>query len=231
MQEQTYRAVGQEMGQQPSLRSPPGTSVDDEVVPAAAIGSHRHPLLTTQLASIVVGLLDRAVKTLGRDHAVAKDCIMQASALLGTEPDHDGPARGGLTPWQVRKVTKYIDVELASTLRVRDCAAITRLSTSHFSRVFKISFGTTFHQYVARRRTERAQEMMLMTNEGLSQIALSCGFGDQAHFTRVYRARVGSSPGSWRRQRQSEQPNRNSIGRDMPCFAPVHRQPATSRAC
>jgi transcriptional regulator GlxA family with amidase domain len=211
MQEQTYGAIGQEMRQQPSLQSLPGTSVDDEVVPATAIASHRHPLLTTQLASIVVRLLDRAVETLGRDHAVAKDCIVQASALLGTEPDHDGPARGGLTPWQVRKVTRHIDVELATTLRVRDCAAITGLSTSHFSRVFKISFGATFCQYVARRRTERAQEMMLMTSEGLCQIALSCGFVDQAHFTRVYHAQVGSSPGSWRRRRQSEQPNRNAL--------------------
>jgi AraC family transcriptional regulator len=233
MQEQTYRAIGQERGQQRSLQSLAGTSVDEESKLAREIASHRHPLLTAQLASIVVRLLDRAVETLGRDHAVAKDCVVakdciaQAYALLGTEPDQDGSARGGLAPWQVREVTKYIDAELASTLRVNDCAAITGLSTSYFSRAFKISFGTTFRQYVARRRTERAQEMMLMTNEGLCQIALRCGFGDQSHFTRVYHAQVGSSPGSWRRQRQRKQPNRNSIGRPTSCFTPVHRQPAT----
>src|SRR5580692_2537435 len=100
MQEQTSHAIGQETRQQPSLQSPPGTSVDEDGVVATAIASHHHPLLTTKPASIVVGLLDRAVETLGQDRAVAKDCIVQASAPLGVGPDHDGPGRGGLAPWQ-----------------------------------------------------------------------------------------------------------------------------------
>jgi AraC-like DNA-binding protein len=76
------------------------------------------------------------------------------------------------------------------------------LSASYFSRAFKVSFGETFSKYVARRRTERAQELMVMTDERLCEIALSCGFADQSHFTRVYQRQVGSSPASWRRQRR-----------------------------
>ncbi|MGQ4827916.1 helix-turn-helix domain-containing protein [Enterococcus faecalis] len=33
----------------------------------------------------------------------------------------------------------------------------------------------------------------------LSDIALMCGFGDQSHFTRVFRQIAGTSPGAWRR--------------------------------
>ena len=112
--------------------------------------------------------------------------------------------RGGLAGWQVQRVTKHVDAALESTIRARDCAKIVRLSTSHFSRSFKVSFGETFRDYVTRRRTERAQEMMIMTDQPLCEIALCCGFADQSHFTRVYRHRIGSNPGSWRRQRRSK---------------------------
>jgi AraC-like DNA-binding protein len=73
------------------------------------------------------------------------------------------------------------------------------LSTSHFRRAFKVSFGVTFYKYINRRRVERAQEMMVMTDQPLCQIARQCGFADQPHFTRVFRRLVGSSPAIWRR--------------------------------
>jgi AraC-like DNA-binding protein len=43
-----------------------------------------------------------------------------------------------------------------------------------------------------------------MTDQPLCEIALCCGFADQSHFSTVYRRRIRSSPGSWRRQRRSE---------------------------
>jgi AraC-like DNA-binding protein len=33
----------------------------------------------------------------------------------------------------------------------------------------------------------------------LADIALECGFADQSHFTRAFMARMGVSPGTWRR--------------------------------
>jgi AraC family transcriptional regulator len=188
--------------QRPSLQSVFGPPVFVEVTPCAAEVASPAPLQAKPLASVVIKLLDRAAETLDTDRAAAKDCIARASALLQAECDGGGHARGGLAPWQVRQVIRHIDASLASTLRTRDCAKISRLSASHFSRAFKVSFGETFARYISRRRTERAQEMMMMTDERLCQIALSCGFADQSHFTRVYHRQVGSSPASWRRQRQ-----------------------------
>jgi AraC-like DNA-binding protein len=46
--------------------------------------------------------------------------------------------------------------------------------------------------------------MMLTTHEGLSQIALACGFADQAHFTRRFRLATDVSPHAWRRERLAE---------------------------
>jgi hypothetical protein len=35
----------------------------------------------------------------------------------------------------------------------------------------------------------------------LGQIAVDCGFADQAHFTKLFRRLTGESPGEWRRVR------------------------------
>jgi AraC-like DNA-binding protein len=181
------------------LFGPPAFSED---MPGAAEVTSPGLLPIWQPASVVIKLLDRAAAALDNDRAAARDCIARASALLRADRDRGGPTRGGLAPWQMRQVTRHIDATLATTVSTRDCAKITRLSASYFSRAFKVSFGETFSKYVARRRTERAQEMMVMTDERLCEIALSCGFADQSHFTRVYQRQVGSSPASWRRQRR-----------------------------
>ena len=110
--------------------------------------------------------------------------------------------RGGLAPWQIRRVTDYIEEHLASTIRLQDLAGIARLSHSHFCRAFKESLGHPAHAYVMRRRVHRAQGLMLTTPESLSQIAALCGMADQAHFCKLFRRLVGESPNAWRRARR-----------------------------
>ena len=67
-------------------------------------------------------------------------------------------------------------------------------------RSFKRSFGETPFAFIAPRRMLRAQELMLSTDEPLSQIALAWGLCDQSNFTRVFRGIVGEGPNAWRRR-------------------------------
>jgi AraC family transcriptional regulator len=156
-------------------------------------------------------LMDAADRVREGDREPAQVRIARAVALLhGPEP-HAGMhrpevgaprtaiARGGLAPWQVRRVTEYIEANLASTIRLEDLARIARLSHSHFCRAFKESIGHPAHAYVMRRRVRRAQGLMLNTAESLSQIAAQCGMADQAHFCKLFRRLVGQSPNAWRR--------------------------------
>jgi AraC-like DNA-binding protein len=80
-------------------------------------------------------------------------------------------------------------------------AAVARLSVSHFSRAFRVSFGQPPHGYVMSRRIEKAKRLIL-SNEpmSLAQVALSCGLSDQAHLSRMFRNLVGESPTAWRRR-------------------------------
>jgi AraC family transcriptional regulator len=162
--------------------------------------------------AVVSGFLDAALRLWEDDRTQAKSQIKVAAALLrgytedpfteGKSAQSAADARG-LAPWQTRKVREFIDASLDSTIRLRDCAGKARLSISYFSHAFKTTFGTTVCHYIRRRRIERAQQLMLSSREPLSQIALACGFADQAHYCRVFRNVVGRSPHTWRRQNMS----------------------------
>jgi AraC-like DNA-binding protein len=117
---------------------------------------------------------------------------------------HEGAllrVRGGLAPWQIRRVTSHIEAKLHAKITIVDLASLAHISVSHFAHAFKRSFGQSPHRYVLRRRTERAQGLMLASEASLGQIALECGLADQSHFTRLFHRFVGESPGVWRRAR------------------------------
>jgi transcriptional regulator GlxA family with amidase domain len=105
-----------------------------------------------------------------------------------------------LAPWKAKRVAEYVEANIASKLSAPKLAGVVRLSTAHFVRAFKKSFGETPLAYVTRRRICRALVIMLRSREPLSTIAVECGMCDQPHFTRVFRRTIGISPGMWRRQ-------------------------------
>jgi AraC family transcriptional regulator len=167
--------------------------------------------------------LDAALRIWDEDQAEARLQIKIAAAMLHSDIDElpmqempPGRVVHGLVPWQVRKVREFIDASLDSKIRLQDCASRTRLSVSHFSRAFKATFGTTVLDYIHRRRVEQAQQLMLISEQPLSQIALSCGFADQAHYCRIFRAVVGLSPNVWRRQNMLEAPDDLARSEVMP---------------
>src|SRR6202167_803074 len=106
---------------------------------------------------------------------------------------------GGLAAWQANRALKFIEGNLGSKMAIREIADYVALSSSHFSRAFKRSLGSSPNAYVTERRVERALHMMASTQKSLTEIALACGFSDQPHFTRSFRRVVGMSPGVWRR--------------------------------
>jgi transcriptional regulator GlxA family with amidase domain len=150
------------------------------------------------------GMLDDVRRRIGRDPEGALAAALRLVALLtspgGGEPV---PVRGGLAPWQRRKIDRHIQQRLERPLRVKDLAEQASLSVSHFCRAFRESFGASPHLYITRLRVERAQRLMLTTQDPLSQIALACGMADQAHLSKLFRRAVGEPPNTWRRRNKT----------------------------
>jgi AraC family transcriptional regulator len=159
-------------------------------------------------ASIRVGHLVRQAMTFFEtDRTAAWRCLSDASMLLGADAQDlgvnalgvDKLQPGGLATWQARRTLAYIEANLASKLDIDDLANVVALSRSHFSRAFKHSVGSSPMEYVVARRVERAKVMISGTRAPLAEVALACGFADQAHLNRRFRDAVGISPGRWRR--------------------------------
>jgi AraC family transcriptional regulator len=159
-------------------------------------------------ASMQVGhLVRQAMTCFETDRKAAWRCLSDASTLLGSDeqtsdlerPSVDKLPQGGLAGWQANRTLAYIEANLASKLEISDLANVVALSKSHFSRSFKHSVGLPPMEYVVVRRVERAKALIQSTRESLAEVALACGFADQAHLNRRFRDIVGISPGRWRR--------------------------------
>lgn len=109
-----------------------------------------------------------------------------------------GFARGGLAPRVLRRLRDHIDANIDQRISVEALAKLANLSVCYFVRAFKRSVGVTPHDYLIRRRVERAMELLSDTDLSLSEIALAAGFADQSHCARRFRQHVGMSPRDYR---------------------------------
>ena len=179
-------------------------------------GDHAESASAIRLQSIVAELVSAVRSMLLGDRHSAEASVDRVADMIDRGGDagiavgavdyskSDGirpNLRGGLAPWQVRRVTAHIESHLGGSITTQDLATIAKVSTYHFTKAFKESLCETPHAYVMRRRVERAQGLMLTTNIALGRIAIDCGFADQAHFNKLFRRLAGQSPGAWRRAR------------------------------
>jgi transcriptional regulator GlxA family with amidase domain len=151
----------------------------------------------------VVRMLDDIQRALAKSPADARAAALRLVGLLNRSSGRQVLARGGLAPWQRRKVEGYVKDHLPEPLQVKELADQVSLSASYFHHAFKETFGTSPHAYIRTKRLESAQAMMVSTDEPLSQIASACGFSDQSHLCKIFGRALGERPGAWRRRNRS----------------------------
>jgi AraC-like DNA-binding protein len=83
-------------------------------------------------------------------------------------------------------------------IAVADLATRTHLSPSQLQREFRRLFGMSVGDYLLRVRLIMARRRLEATLDPVGQIALDCGFYDQSHFTRAFRAETGLRPLEYR---------------------------------
>jgi AraC family transcriptional regulator len=173
-----------------------------EISAGTVAGFRTAPRLSTPC--LLKKLLEAAAAASETDQEQARYALENALALLtaGHDPSdapRQCPPRGGLAPWQAKRVVTHIRDNIGATLRAGELSRLARLSYSHFNRAFKMSFHETLSSYIMRQRINLAQDKMLTTDHALSRIALECGLCDQAHLSRMFRRIVGLTPRLWRR--------------------------------
>lgn len=108
--------------------------------------------------------------------------------------------RPTLAPWQVHLAMQVMRRSIGSAISVAHVASLCRLSLSHFVRAFTNTVGIAPYAWFVQQRISQAKHLLSSTALPLAQIALECGFSDQAHFTKGFAKSTGLTPARWRRQ-------------------------------
>ena len=101
---------------------------------------------------------------------------------------------------RVTSVLRMVEENLGSALKLSDLARQSGLSPYHFLRTFEQVTGLTPHQYVRRLRLAEAVARLSGGNEKALDIAVDSGFNDASNFSRAFRAEIGTTPRSFRKQ-------------------------------
>jgi AraC-like DNA-binding protein len=97
----------------------------------------------------------------------------------------------------VHQAREYLNDNFDTDVGLEELAGMAGLSRAHLIRAFRREFHITPHAYLTDIRIRRARHL-LRQGESPASVALECGFADQAHFTRHFKARTGVTPGQFR---------------------------------
>jgi AraC family transcriptional regulator len=150
------------------------------------------------LAHVMAALIEPPHSQLFEDAAV-QAILHRLHQLEGVRPKLVGR---GLPPAKLARVLSRINDDLASNVSVGDLAAMTDLSPSQFSALFKASVGEAPHRYQTRRRVERARDL-IAAGRPPAQAAVLVGFVDQSHLARHMRKLLGATPAARARHHRS----------------------------
>jgi AraC family transcriptional regulator len=108
------------------------------------------------------------------------------------------PARG------IAHAVDYIEASIDQDLDLGSLASVAAMSVYHFAHRLKETVGVSPHAYILTRRIRRAQGMLRVRSNSLADVAATCGFSSQAHFTTAFLRSTGVTPGQYRRSVASD---------------------------
>ena len=105
--------------------------------------------------------------------------------------------KGKLGSAQLRAAIDLAHERLADGISLDELAAASGYSLFQFARMFKATTGIAPHQFVLRLRLERAQRLLARDRQSVAEVAVACGFYDQAHLTNAFRKAFGHTPAAF----------------------------------
>lgn len=113
------------------------------------------------------------------------------------------PLCGGLSPQDYRRIEEFLESNLAVDISLQELAAVVGLSPFHFCRMFKQTTGMSPFQWRKQCRVKRAQELLLSTDQTITEIAARVGYSDPSQLASVFRSVLNIAPLQFRREHKS----------------------------
>jgi AraC-like DNA-binding protein len=98
------------------------------------------------------------------------------------------------------RARRYIDECYDLPLDLTEISKQACLSRYHFLRLFRDTFATTPHQYLIRRRIEKAKELLRSRGLSVTEVCFEVGFQSLGSFSSLFRRCVGHAPINYRKR-------------------------------
>ena len=91
-------------------------------------------------------------------------------------------------------LSQFMERFIVEKMKLDDLARLSGRSLSAFNREFRQLFRTSPHQWIKKRRLDKARDLMEREGRSPSDVYLAVGFEDLAHFSRSFKQQFGRNP-------------------------------------
>lgn len=135
----------------------------------------------------------------GRDQLLAEEAMYGVLARMFARYGSAiiaPPAETGRTA--AGRARDYIAGNFSSEIGLEELAGVAGMSRAHLIRAFRREFFITPHAFQTDMRIRHVRRL-LRNGASPSEAAVECGFADQAHMSRHFKARTGVTPAMYRK--------------------------------
>ena len=150
----------------------------------------------THAAEMLMQALDNKISSQIMFESLARVFLIKLIEKYGLQKSANLDFSKQFTAIHYKRTLDYISKNYKNNISLETLATQVGISQYHFSRLFKTTIGLTPHQFITQYRIEESKKM-LKSNYSISEVALECGFADQAHFSKVFKKIEKLSPKEW----------------------------------
>ena len=103
----------------------------------------------------------------------------------------------------IKNIISYICDHYMEKIELNDLAKEVNLSKSTCCREFKKYMNCTIFEYIINYRLLVSSDLLITTNDSISDIAYQCGFGSTSYFIERFKMKTGISPSVYRKQKMN----------------------------
>ncbi len=154
-----------------------------------------NPEVRAQVGRILIRMHEEImVKALGYEIAASIQIRQLLLTLLRADTRGKLAAHEMVDATIMNPILDYVDQQLGEKINLEQVSKLANMSYFYFSKYFKKSIGITFTEYINRKRVAKAELLLLTSKLSVTEIAMTVGIENMAHFYELFKRFKGCTP-------------------------------------
>lgn len=108
---------------------------------------------------------------------------------------------------RIKTIINYVHDHYMEKINLKDICDEVNLSKGACCREFKKYMNCSIFEYITNYRLVASENLLITTNESITDIAYRCGFGSASYFIEKFKLQTGVSPFVYRKEKQANNDN------------------------